>query len=175
MFHNKTPEQRKASAAKGVATRKANREATAAARLAAYQRVAGLRDQIEALEQKLASLERLEKMSAVSATLTGKALLRPDAIAKAAIPWKRSPGVYFLLDQDEIVYVGQSVNVYARIAQHQDKKFDRYAFISCSVDALDKLESIYIHYLRPKLNGDQTEDAKAAPISFDVLLGIANA
>ena len=97
MLHNKTPEQRKAIAAKGVATRKANREAAAAARLAAYQRVAGLRDQIEALEQKLASLERLEKMSAVSATLTGKALLRPDAIAKAAIPWKRSPGVYFLL------------------------------------------------------------------------------
>jgi hypothetical protein len=96
MFQNKTPEQRKASAAKGIATRKANREAAVAARLDAYQRVVGLRDQIEALEQKLASLARLEKMSAVSATLTGKALLRPDAIAKAAISWKRSPGVYFL-------------------------------------------------------------------------------
>jgi hypothetical protein len=45
----------------------------------------------------------------------------------------------FLIYEDEIVYVGQSVNMYSRITQHAvDKKFDRYAFVPCLKEHLDK-------------------------------------
>ena len=87
------------------------------------------------------------------------------------MPWENFSGVYFLLDGDEIVYVGQAVNIYSRIAQHTDKQFDRYAFVLCDVDMLDNLESLYIHVLRPKLNGNQTNGAKIAPLSLEKLIG----
>ena len=172
-MQNKTPEERKAIAAKGHATAKARREAAEAARQDALKYAGGLREKIATLELRLNSLERMEVMNAVSAEATGKILLRPDEITKAALPWARSSGVYFLLDGDDVVYVGQSVNVYSRIGQHTDKRFDRYAFVPCHVDALDKLESLYIHCLRPRLNGMQANGASCAPITLTALLGMA--
>ncbi|MEN6540846.1 MAG: GIY-YIG nuclease family protein [Mizugakiibacter sp.] len=171
-MQNKTPEERKAIAAKGHATRRARIEAEEAARQDELKYAGGLREKIAALEKRLASLERMETMNAVSAAVTDKALLRADEIAGAALPWEKASGVYFLLDGDEVVYVGQAVNVYSRIGQHTDKRFDRYAFVPCAVDVLDRLESLYIHCLRPRLNGNQRNDAKCAPIALDALLGL---
>ena len=129
---------------------------------------------LESLEReaRLDALQRTETMNAVSAAITGKALLREAEIAKAALPWGevKASGVYFLLEGEKVVYIGQSVNVYARIHQHTDKRFDRYAFVPCAVDALDKLESLYIHCLRPPLNGNQVDGFKCAPISLNALI-----
>jgi hypothetical protein len=166
-MQNKTPEERRAIAAKGHATARARREAEESARQDAMTYAGGLREKIAALERRLNELERVEKMSVVSAKVTGKALLRADEIASAALPWAKTSGVYFLLDGDEVVYVGQAVNVYSRIAQHTEKRFDRYAFVPCPVDALNRLESLYIHCLRPRLNA-----AHCAPITLNALLGI---
>lgn len=171
-MQNKTPEERRAIAAKGHATARARREREEAARQEALKYAGGLRETIDALERRLDELERMETMTAVSAAVTGKALLRADEIAAAALPWAKASGVYFLLDGDEVVYVGQAVNVYSRIGQHTDKRFDRYAFVPCAVDALDMLESLYIHCLRPRLNGNQRNDAKCAPIALDTLIGL---
>lgn len=171
-MQNKTPEERKAIAAKAHATRRARREAEEAARQDAMKYAGGLRQQIDELETRLASLKRMETMNTVSAAVTAKALLREDEIARMALPWAKASGVYFLLDGDEVVYVGQAVNVYARIGQHTDKRFDRYAFVPCPVDSLDRLESLYIHCLRPRLNGNQRNDAKCAPIALDALIGM---
>jgi len=171
-MQNKTPEERKAISAKAHATRRARREAEEAARQDAMKYAGGLRQQIAELEARLAALQRMETMNAVSAALHGKALLRADEIAMSALPWEKASGVYFLLDGDEVVYVGQAVNVYSRISQHTNKRFDRYAFVPCAVDALDRLESLYIHCLRPRLNGNQRNDAKCAPIALDALIGM---
>src|SRR5215471_15785284 len=48
-------------------------------------------------------------------------------------------GVYFLLYEGEIVYVGQSKDVLARLGQHVTAgvRFDDYRFIECSPIALD--------------------------------------
>jgi hypothetical protein len=73
---------------------------------------------------------------------------------------------------DEVVYVGQSTNVHARIPNHADKEFDKYAFVPCDVDLLNKLESLYIHVLRPKLNGNLNAQEKSAPIRFNELLSM---
>jgi hypothetical protein len=166
----KTPEERKASAAKGVATRRAKKEKREADREEALIYANGLKATIANLEFRLAALQHEEKMNVISCQLTNRALLSQDEIVKTAIPWEQSSGVYFLIAGDQIVYVGQSVNVYSRIAQHS-KLFDRYAYIPCSVDVMDRLESLYIHCFRPPLNGNMNSVEKNAPIRLDKLLG----
>jgi hypothetical protein len=166
----KTSEERSAIAKKSVATRKANKERLEKQRQDALVYPEWLKIQIVALETRLAELSTFEKMSVVSAALTNKTLLDGEQIAKLALPWQRSSGVYFLVQDQEVVYVGQSVNIYSRISQHPDKKFDKYAFVPCEVELLDKLESLYIHTLKPRLNGNATKQEKSAPIRLDNLL-----
>jgi len=168
----KTPEQRREIAKKAHATRRANKELLEKQRHDALIYPEFLRVQIVALEARLAELSAFEKMSVVSAALTNKTLLDGEQIAKLALPWERSSGIYFLVQDQEVVYVGQSVNIYSRIAQHPDKKFQKYAFVPCEVELLDKLESLYIHTLKPRLNGNLTGQEKAAPISFAKLLSL---
>lgn len=170
-MQNKTPEERRAIAAKALATRRARRLALAAARAEARVYADGLGERIAKLEERMAAAQRMEAFNASSEALTGKVLLGAHEIAKASRPWQAESGVYFLLDGQEVVYVGQAVNVYARIGQHTDKKFDRYAFVLCPREMLDKLESLYIHCLRPRLNGDQCDGAKLAPLSLAKILG----
>jgi len=168
----KTPEERSAIAAKSHATRKANKEKLDKARSDALIFANGLKAEIANLEFRLSRLSHVEKMKTASSKLTNKVLLSEDEIVSAAVPWQRSSGIYFLVSGHEVVYVGQSVNVYSRIAQHLNKDFDRYAYVPCDVDVLDILESLYIHCLRPKLNGNKSSTEKSAPIRLDVLLGI---
>lgn len=70
-------------------------------------------------------------------------------------PHTPSCGIYFLIKNSEIVYVGQSVNVKARVDHHRrsGKDFDRVSFIGCSEDQLDLKEAVYIRLFDPELNG----------------------
>jgi hypothetical protein len=175
VWENITPERRKEMVAKGLATRKANKEKIQAIKEEGIRRFYGLEDQIQQLEIKLANLRTMEAMQAVSCALTNKALLPEEDIVRASLPWEKSSGVYFLIADREIVYVGQSVNVYSRIDEHaKGKDFDRYAYVPCPIEMLDKLESLYIHCLRPRLNGSlngSNGKVKNAPISLELLLG----
>ena len=168
---NKTPEERKASAAKGVATRQKNRREREAQRLLDIERRDSLKCEIKELELKRGILERHELSDKTALTLTNKILLSETEIVSAANPYELSTGVYFLVGGDRVVYVGQSVNVYARISQHHDKLFDSFAFIPCEKSILNALESLYIHVLRPPLNGNQ-HGGKQAPLSLNKLLGV---
>lgn len=166
-----TAEERRAIALKSVATRKANKERINAIREEAAKKVYGLEKQIEELEIRLSNLQTMEALNTASCTLTGKALLPEEDIVRASLPWQQASGVYFLIANNEVVYVGQSVNVYSRISEHVSGKcFDRYAYVPCAVELLDKLESLYIHCLRPRLNGNLNGQIKRAPIPLDVLL-----
>ena len=176
-LNNKTPEERKASAAKGLATRRANIASRNAEKKAEIEYAKGLSEQISDLQKKTRKLQPTLPMNSAHEKLTGmRFLLCAADIARVASPWENSIGVYFLLDGNDVVYIGQSVNVYVRISSHVGKKFDRYAFIPCSVEDLDRLESLYIHLLRPKLNGRQNgkdDGVMCAPISLDSLLAWA--
>jgi hypothetical protein len=147
-----TPEQRKAIAAKAVATRQANIAKRKAQREEALAYANGLSSKVELLKQTLEKLQAQVAMQELSNKITGKALLQPEQVVKAAIPWHTASGVYFLVDGDEVVYVGQSTNIYNRIPQHHSKKFDRYMYVPCKPELLNALESLYIHCFRPKLN-----------------------
>jgi len=169
-MQSRTPEERKAIAAKSVATRQKNIREREAQRLVDIEQRDSLKCEIKKLKAELDSLRKLEHVNKTALTLTGKTLLREEEIVSAANTWELATGVYFLIDSGKVVYVGQSVNVYARIASHHDKVFDSFAFIPCDKKILDSLESLYIHTLRPALNGNM-QGAKHAPMPLDKLIG----
>jgi excinuclease UvrABC nuclease subunit len=77
-------------------------------------------------------------------------------------------GVYFLIKNERIVYVGQSVNIYSRIADHYKNKFFSDVFsVPCPRSNLDVLESMYIHTFSPELNGRSVQGKIIAPMSMD--------
>ena len=78
-------------------------------------------------------------------------------------------GVYFLKDQGEIVYVGQSISVYNRVSQHKSqnfKKFDSVTLLPCKPEELNNLEGFFIRLLKPKLNGHSRDGVHGAPSSW---------
>lgn len=62
------------------------------------------------------------------------------------------PGIYFLVKDDEVVYVGQSVNPIARIGNHTDKDFDRAYMIPVPSSMLNDVEGALIRAINPPLN-----------------------
>lgn len=171
---DRSQDERRSSVAKGIETRRRNREYKVSCLSEAAASAQGLKYEIKELEVRLAALKVMVAASDVAATITGCALLREEEIVELAKPWERNTGVYFLVKGRRVVYVGQSVSVYSRIGQHKSKDFDLFAFVPCDVTALDKIESLYIHVLRPPLNGDCAHGAKNAPISLTELIGVTS-
>lgn len=109
----------------------------------------------------------------IYAKLTGKTLHSEDEIVEASVAAPKLCGVYFLIKNKRVVYVGQSISVWNRISIHaaEGKSFDRAAFIACEKKHLDILEALYIHVFRPNLNGNVSPSGvKAAQLGFHELL-----
>lgn len=68
----------------------------------------------------------------------------------------RISGVYFLIADDEIVYVGESENIIVRISQHiqsdKGKIFDRWCWLQVPAEERRKVERAYITRFNPRLN-----------------------
>lgn len=61
--------------------------------------------------------------------------------------------IYFLIHENEIVYVGSSNNGLSRIYQHiKDKKFDAYSYIVVPSQYRAQTENDYIFKFNPKYN-----------------------
>lgn len=121
---------------------------------------------------QVSSLKHEAELSKISTKLTGKTLLREQEIVQAAQELPNKTGIYFLILRSRVIYVGQSINIFSRVLQHTDKEFDSFAFILCDASLLDKMESLYIHYLRPIANGtlNSNDLRPCAPLSLDYLL-----
>lgn len=172
---NKSIGERREIAAKSHATRKANKEAilakTAALMTDRRGTILQLEKQISELEGRLENLREQEEFATVSAAINGGRFCTEEEIVDASEKWDGVSGVYFLISNGRVVYVGQSVNVYTRIFSHQTfKQFDRFAFIPCKPNMLNRVESLYIHVLRPPLNGNDLQGNKSAPIPLKKLL-----
>lgn len=66
------------------------------------------------------------------------------------------PCIYFLIDEEEVVYVGQSIYGLQRILIHHcqgEKKFAHYHVVTCKQEELNNLEARYIVAYNPKYNG----------------------
>ena len=139
-----------------------------------------LEGEIEQLAQHLSrtneeqGITHFIESSILSNTLTDKHMLSEETIAEQATPFEVQSGVYFLVKDGRVVYVGQSIYVPMRLLEHSKcKDFDSYAFIQCPKDKLNILESLYIHALAPEYqgrSGNGTGDRIAAPCSFSQLL-----
>lgn len=109
-----------------------------------------------------AALDALaKKLTRAHIPTDGRGLTGTDHIVKHAAVYQRLAGVYFLLLGAEIVYVGQSVNVLARLASHQTRgeiEFDRFFIERCSQDQLVNLEAMYIAKLKPRHNIAQPQE-----------------
>ncbi len=75
---------------------------------------------------------------------------------KLALPLKIT-GIYFLIEsnENEIVYIGQSLDIMSRIMQHQRdilKDFDAFSILECSPEFLSTLEAHFIYKFHPRLN-----------------------
>ena len=86
--------------------------------------------------------------------------LTADKIRANAIKWERTPGIYFLLCREEIVYVGKSKNIFPRVltgehgAKPRSIEFDSWFWIPCPLTKLDATEEHYIIRFNPRCNRD---------------------
>lgn len=64
-------------------------------------------------------------------------------------------GIYHLIADGQVVYVGQTTNVLCRIGVHQQQRricFDSFRFFACSLELLDDQEQLHIEVFSPKHN-----------------------
>lgn len=105
----------------------------------------------------------------LSAQLGPPDVLRPLAALQSVPVVNTGGGVYFLVAGERVIYVGQSVNVFSRVGSHLESKvFDRAFYLPLPNAELDLVESAFISWLAPPLNGvaGAKVDAEAA---FEVL------
>jgi hypothetical protein len=140
-----------------------------------------VRDQQQEIERLQALVadnsKELHELKCLNAViqLTGKRLPDKKYILAHTIPNPGTQtGIYFLVKDDDIVYVGQSTDFQWRLAIHLYKKdFDSMAFLPCKEDDLDIIESGYIHRFEPRQNGRRANGLMNAPISWHELMGFA--
>lgn len=71
-------------------------------------------------------------------------------------PMARCYGIYFLIRNKEIVYVGMSRDIPGRIDQHKENgmPFDSFAWFEAPENFLRDIEAYYIRRIKPFLNND---------------------
>lgn len=82
-------------------------------------------------------------------------VLEAEQILAKATPAPNKAGIYFLIFEGEIVYIGQSICPLRRLGDHSTDKgkfFDAYVFVPCDWRDLSRLESVYIYKYQPKYN-----------------------
>lgn len=76
-----------------------------------------------------------------------------DPIEAKKIRMNRMSGVYFLFNEEKIVYVGMSKNIYSRVFTHDHAgRFDAFNFIRCPPEKCRDIEIYYIQKYKPTLN-----------------------
>lgn len=88
-------------------------------------------------------------------TLDENGLLQLDYLRQNAERYDRVSGVYLLLHDGEVVYVGQSLDCHLRLASHfrdETKTFDSSYIVRADPRDLDDLEALYIRKYSPRLN-----------------------
>ncbi|MBI2628952.1 hypothetical protein HYW74_02625 [Candidatus Pacearchaeota archaeon] len=69
--------------------------------------------------------------------------------------------IYFLVKNDEVIYVGQTIELPSRLASHrQDKLYDRVFYLPVPESDLNRVEKEFIITLKPKLNGGPRDYTK---------------
>lgn len=100
-------------------------------------------------------------------------LVPESALIEKSLSYGDACGVYFLIKDMAIVYIGQSINIASRITQHRDKEFDSVSYVACEKSEMDILESLYILAYKPPLNGIAGGNGQirpATPMSLQMII-----
>jgi len=82
-----------------------------------------------------------------------KELLNIEDILNNAITFERKACVYFLINNDKVVYVGKTHDINNRLCSHlKDKIFNKYYYFECKEESLNLLEGLYIMKYNPIYN-----------------------
>jgi len=155
---NRTVEQKKASSLKSIETRRKNKlnkqlieeNLKKEAEQKWIEKMYALSHLQEVFERKYLECAILYKLANdVGST---NVLYTETQIVSKAFTETNTTGIYFLIKNKKIVYVGQSVSVYKRILEHVDKDYDSYYWIKCPKNKLNSVEALYIHLFKPILN-----------------------
>jgi len=65
---------------------------------------------------------------------------------------KNKTGVYLLFEGEEVIYVGQTINLYTRIVGHNKKSYTHVNWVELDERYLWEYEDRYIKYFNPRLN-----------------------
>ena len=130
-----------------------------------------LRSEIDTLRIELKTLQKEKQFSDMCRSIGMKTLATKQTIVAASLNLTDLSGIYFLIRNGEIIYIGQSTCVFRRVYDHlwAKKIFDSFSYIQCEEKMLDKLESLYIHFYQPPENG-RNHDVVCAPLRIDQLL-----
>lgn len=139
-----------------------------------------LKNEIDDLKKQKARLRKDLKLitgnlSDISPLLsqTKFALVSQEDLIDKSLSYGDACGVYFLIKNKKIVYIGQSINIASRVTQHRDKDFDSVSYVSCDRSELDVLESLYILAYKPPLNGiagGNGNNRPSTPISLKMII-----
>jgi hypothetical protein len=141
--------------------------------------IASARIELLAIKREFQAESHRVEFSELARILTNKQMLTESDIVGQASAMRTYCGVYFLIAEGRVAYVGQSTNVINRIGWHADKKtFDSVAIIPCPKEHLDVVESLYIHMLRPPMNGRSNRgylpEKILAPLTFEEIVAMAS-
>lgn len=68
------------------------------------------------------------------------------------VPLYQKSFIYFLIKENEVVYVGKTTQGISRPFSHKDKDYDSINIIYCDEKDLDELEDMYISKYKPPYN-----------------------
>jgi hypothetical protein len=81
----------------------------------------------------------------------------PSAGAGEIHNFPNCSGVYFLYQENRLLYVGESVSLRKRLAHHEHRgRFDSVGWLNCDPAQRKRLEAFYIGVLNPPLNHQST-------------------
>jgi hypothetical protein len=122
-------------------------------------------EEVERLRATLA--QQVRDAARLQAMLRRRTLLSREALLSQATTIN-GRGIYFLWNNFELVYIGQTRTFYGRMASHVsgEKIFDRYTFLPvASEEELNDLEALYIEALNPPLNRARPKPSDAGAIA----------
>lgn len=102
-----------------------------------------------AQDHRIAAVAPLRQREAIK-----KASYSPAEIVAASMQLADQVGIYFLMQCGQVIYVGQTKRLLARLEQHRKdgRKFDAFSFIPCAASRLNELERTYVEMLMPPEN-----------------------
>lgn len=109
-------------------------------------------------ERQLMSAHRKARASRDHAELNVmKGCLNLQEILDRSVAAASLSGVYILINDGAITYIGQSMNAHVRVLEHvkNGRPFTHYTVISVPFDHLDEWESKYIAKYQPSGNRDR--------------------